>query len=155
MIWKETVVACTTVGPTTQELFLRDWKKSSQTTFGSQSKRGTGIHRIKVKTLPFTKLYGNFLSTSTYTLHALKLFGLLREFDFSWKGQGLTLKFTLMMICLIEILRIARILMMLTLVVCEIIGVCISGQGMVAVIYQAYLLSFHPCELLISKMLSC
>lgn len=149
MIWKETVITCT------QELFLRDWKKPSQTSFGSQAKRGMGIHRIKVKTLPFTKLYGNLLSTSTYTLHALKLFSQLRELDSIWKGQGLNLKFTLMMFSLIEIHQISRILMMLTLVFCEIIGVCISGQLMVVVIYQAYLLSFHPRELFIIKMLSC
>jgi hypothetical protein len=112
MIWKETVVACTTVGPTTQEFVLRDWKKSSETSFGSKAKSGTGTHRIKVKTLPFAKLYCNFLTTSTYILCALMIFSQLRGFVLSWKGQGLTLKFTMMIIYLIKILRNTRILIM-------------------------------------------
>jgi hypothetical protein len=63
MIWKETAIVRATVGPTTREFVLRDWKKPSEASFGSQAKNGTGTHKIKVKTLPFTKLYGN-LSTN-------------------------------------------------------------------------------------------
>jgi hypothetical protein len=79
MIWKETAVVRTTVSPITQEFLLRDWKKFSGTSFGSQAKSGTGTDRIQAKTSPFPKLYGNLLSALTCILHDLIFFSQLRD----------------------------------------------------------------------------